>query len=103
MKETIMAIIKEPGKPAEVKEIPNTLEKLQEIVGGYIQMIQFDRESALICDEEGKLKGYEVNFPLWNDVIVGTCVIAGVDGEDLTDVPEQTIRTLSAICEEAGA
>ena len=103
MRKEIMAIIKEPGKPAELKEIPNTLEKLQEIVGGYIQAIPFDRESVLICDEEGKLKGYEVNFPLWNDVIVGTCVIAGVDGEDLADVPEQTIRTLNAICEEAGA
>ena len=103
MDKTIKVIVKEPNKQAELIEIPDTLEKLQEIVGGYIQMIQFDRESALICDEEGKLKGYEVNFPLWNDVIVGTCVIAGVDGEDLADVPEQTIRTLNAICEEAGA
>lgn len=103
MKESIRVIVKEPGKPAEVREIQNTLEKLQELVGGYIQVVRFDYESVLICDEEGKLKGYEMNFPLWNDVIVGTAVIAGVDGDDLTDVPEKTLRTLNAICEEAGA
>lgn len=103
MKEEIRVIIKEPGEPARVETIPNTLEKLQELVGGYIQTIPFDRESWLICDEEGKLKGYPANFPLWNDVIVGTAVIVGVDGEDLTDVPEKTIRTLNAICEETGA
>lgn len=34
MEEKIRVIFKEPGKPAEVREIPNTLEALQEAVGG---------------------------------------------------------------------
>lgn len=35
--ETITVVVAEPGKAAEVREIPNTLEALQDIVGGYIE------------------------------------------------------------------
>ena len=52
----------EPGKAPEIVEIENSLEALQEQVGGYIETLTFARDAALIVDEEGKLKGKPYNF-----------------------------------------
>ena len=38
-----------------------SLEQLQELVGGCIELLQLDASTVLVCDEEGKLKGYEPN------------------------------------------
>lgn len=99
MAETIKVLIKEPGKTAEVREVRNELKAFQELVGGYIEPIQFDHHSVLLCNEEGKLQGLPVNFPLWNDVIVGTAVIVGTDGDQFTDVSLETIAVFSRVLE----
>lgn len=51
--ENISVIIKEPGKKAYAKEIPNTLESLKEIVGGHIESVTVSSDMVIICNEEG--------------------------------------------------
>lgn len=48
-----------PVAPKSGKKYP--LEQLQEIVGGYIQVVRLDASTVLVCDDDGKYKGYEVN------------------------------------------
>lgn len=83
------AIIKEVGKVAKVEDIKNDLETLQGFVGGYIEAVNMGQGVCLVVNEEGKLNNMPVNFPIGNDVIVGTAVFVayGNDGEfaDLTD------------------
>ena len=63
-----------------VIEIPNTLEALQEAVGGYIEVVHIFSEIVLICDEEGRIKGKSIN-PYSND-IRGDFILCGIaDGE----------------------
>ena len=38
------------------------LEELQAIVGGYIEVLPINNKEVLVCDEEGKLKGYPLNI-----------------------------------------
>jgi len=38
-----------------------TLEELQECVGGYIEMISLDKETAMFLNEEGKLNNLPFN------------------------------------------
>ena len=54
-----MRILKiKPEHKPERADIPDTLEAMQEIVGGYIQAVYpFEEPVALICNEEGKLNG----------------------------------------------
>ena len=81
-------IVKEPNKYPEEREIENTLEAFQEIVDGYIEVVPFPyKDALLVCNEEGKLMGLEPNMILGRDIIVGTVVICGQDGEDFADVP----------------
>lgn len=56
--EKITVLVVEPGKEPYEKEIAPDLASLQHEVGGYIQAVYpHDDPVAVICDEEGKLKG----------------------------------------------
>jgi hypothetical protein len=71
-------------------DIPHTLRDMQQTVGGYIEIIRpFDDPVVLVCDEEGKLKGYELNrYIAGKDIIAGTFFICGLGAEDFTDLPD---------------
>lgn len=97
MAEYIRALVKEPGKDAEVRQVKNELKAFQELVGGFIEPLKFEHQSVLLCNEEGKLMGLPFNFPLWNDIIVGTAVIVGTDGDSFTDVSDQTIAVFGKV------
>ena len=79
-------LIKEFDGRAHEAEIENTLEALQEIVGGYIEVVPLTFDDIIICNEEGKLYGMPLNFKTPVHDIVGTVIICGDDGEEFTDV-----------------
>ena len=64
-KTILKVLIVEPLKAPYVAEINDSLESMQDIVGGLIQVIYpFDDPVALICNDEGKLMGLPLNRPL---------------------------------------
>ena len=77
----IEILYKEPNKNPVKRKIPNTLEEMQKIVGGYIEVVGY-KDALLICNEEGKLMGLEPNISLGNDIICGSFFIAGDDCEN---------------------
>lgn len=79
-------IRKEPGKFPEVVDIPNELEDIQKAVGGYIEVYQVSTDLAILCDEEGKLKGEEYNCTLLGEDFVGAILLVGLDGPEFCDV-----------------
>lgn len=94
MKENEMTILKvEPGKPPEEATIPNTLKAMQEMVGGYIEVVYLDG-ICLVCNEEGKLMGLEGNRRVGGDIIAGTFFLAGDnrDGDFCSLTQEQLER-----------
>lgn len=80
MKNEIIQILKvEPGKSPVFTEIENTLEAMQEVVGGSIEKVDpWGGDVALICNEEGLLTGLTPNRLILDgtgrvfDVICGT-------------------------------
>lgn len=91
----IKVLIKRPDEEVgHITYISNTLENLQRTVGGYIQVVPLITEDAvIICNEEGKLLGLEPNFTYQRDMIVGTVILAGVDGDEFADIPAYLTRT----------
>ena len=95
----IKVIIKRPDERyGHVTHISNTLENFQRTVGGPIETLVIAQDTLLIVNEEGKLReGFIPNFKIWSDipalgfpvydVIYGTAVVVGADGEEFTDVP----------------
>lgn len=82
------AIIKRAYEPVgRIREIDNTLESLQKTVGGYIEVVTLCTDLAIICDEEGRLKGLPRNCQICGADFVGTIVAVGVDGDEFCDCP----------------
>lgn len=86
--------VKEPGKVPVQQVVPNELHVLQELVGGYIEVLTLFEDLALICDEEGRLKNKPYNCEVCGIDLVGTILLVGVDGEEFTDVPDATREAL---------
>jgi hypothetical protein len=68
---TLRVLRIEPGKTPEEKVIGADLESLQAEVGGLIECVYLEDDSILVCNEEGKLNGMEMNRRLGDDIICG--------------------------------
>lgn len=97
-------LVVEPMKPCEVREIPDTLEAMQALVGGYIQAVYpFQEEVAVICNEEGKNLDLPYNRPLTDgqgipyEMICGTFFLAGVGPEDFISLTDDQIQRYKAL------
>ena len=94
---TLKILVVEPMQPCRVQEILHTLEAMRQIVDGYIESVSFQRE-AIICNEEGKLRGLPYNRPLLDesglpmDILQGTFFVTGVDGERFTSLTDEQIQ-----------
>lgn len=76
-------------------DVPNKLETLQELVGGYIEVVNISEKHCFISNEEGKLLGLPVNrkattllrnLSNTSDYIVGDVLVAGVNEDEFVDV-----------------
>lgn len=91
-----------PGRPGYVKEIDNTLESLQNEVGGYIEICRLDNNGLVaIVDEEGVIKELPANAYIPNyGVIRGNIVIAKDDGEDFTSLNDDDIDKIKEMFDD---
>lgn len=88
--EKIKILIVEPTLDPYVKEVENTLEKKQKIVGGLIEFVELEDDIDLICNEKGKIYNLPMNRIIKNDIICGTFIIAGQkNGESISLKDEQ--------------
>ena len=97
----MVVLLIQPGKKPALTEIDGTLESMQKMVGGYIQVLYpFDDPIALVCNEEGKLLGLPLNRGLRDgcgqiyDVIAGTFFLCGAppDTDHLDSLPEELVE-----------
>lgn len=89
----IDVLVFEPNKECYFKKIDNTLEAMQEVVGGYIECLTMKSglddgtDLVLICDEEGKLKGKPLTgLMVGNDTIVGTAFICKAKDDEFVSL-----------------
>ena len=84
-------LYKAPGETIHSMVIPNELGVMQQLVDGLIEPIYLTEKTALICNEEGKINGMKLNFPLdcIHDWIFGPAFFVGVDGEEFCSLPDE--------------
>jgi hypothetical protein len=95
-RETMQVVLVRPMRKAEIVEIGAGLESMQETVGGMIEEIMpFDEEICLICNEEGKINGFELNRAIrctdgrLMDIITGDFFICSASGEDFIGLTDE--------------
>lgn len=97
-------LVVEPMEAPYVSEIGSSLEDLQNAVGGWIETVYpFDDDAAVICNEEGKLNGLDLNRAMRSgdgtilDVIAGTFLVAGLKGDGFASLSQEQIETYAAL------
>ena len=85
-----------PLEAPRLIEVDHTLENLQELVGGTVQAVYpWEDLVAVLCDDDGKSKGYPANRILTDedgnpyDIIVGTFYICGLTRDDFGSISDE--------------
>lgn len=86
----------EPHKNAYEADIGNELNAMQKVVGGSIEAAYFfDDPVALVCNEEGKINGLELNRSVRNedneimDIVAGTFFICGLNEDNFDSLTSE--------------
>ena len=96
MKENIKVLVIEPLKKTYETVIPNTLEAMQQLVEGMIQVVSLDENTIAVMNKNGKFSKFP-NRPLFingqesKDVICGTFFLAGSSGDDFADIEQKSL------------
>lgn len=91
----MQVVRKDPGKPPVITQVKNTLEALQQAVGGPIETVTLARDAVIICNEEGRLMGLPHNCRLLGIDFVGTILVVGVDGDEFSGLSDEGARTIA--------
>ena len=101
MNEKITVLLVEPEKYPKEIVIDDSLEAMQEVVGGDIEeYMPFDDDVAIICNEEGKMNGSQLNRAVYSkdkqilDVIAGKFFIAYApfESESFLSMPKDLMK-----------
>ena len=99
---SLTVLVVSPGEEPSVETIPKGLESLQHQVGGYIEAIYpFEDPVGIVCNEEGKIKGLQLNRSLRDDennlydIISGTFLVVGLGDEDFCSLTPEQIEKYS--------
>lgn len=85
-----------------ISKIDNTLEAMQSYVGGYIEAVTIAEGIVLICDEDGKMKGYMPNRAWVKgdrilDIIVGDIMFVRSEGDEFESIRQEDIAVIEEL------
>lgn len=93
----IKIVFQWPGTISSIATIPNTLEAMQKLVGGYIETVTLPNGLILVMDEEGRLKGRQENVRcVQYGTIVGTVFVTAADGDEFRSLTTEEIQSARA-------
>lgn len=93
----IKVVVQNPGDFSRIVTVPNTIEALQELIGGHIEVHHISGSLLLVMDEEGRLKGLPENVRcVQYGTIVGPVFITADKDEDFRSLTSEEIQTARA-------
>ena len=91
--DTMTVLVVEPMKEPYIKELPPGLSAMQQEVGGLIAAAYpFDDPVAVVCNDEGKINGMELNRALRDgrggiyDIVAGPFLVTGLGEENFASL-----------------
>ena len=90
-KKYINVVTKHPGEDFCDTRIENSLEALQDFVGGYIETVTINNDFVIICNEEGRLQDLDHCISFHGDLIrgdlsfYGPIIFAGISRDEFDD------------------
>ena len=83
----IKVMYKAVGEPWKEATIANTLEAMQDTVGGNIETVRISKDMVIVCNEGGQIFGLPYNSRVMGVEFCGDIFVVGTKGTDFVDVP----------------
>ncbi|MFI3326015.1 MAG: DUF3846 domain-containing protein [Clostridia bacterium] len=93
----LTALLIEPMKAPVVVEVENDLKSLQNAVDGNIETFDYYDDICLICNEDGKINGSQLNRAIYDEdgkmveIIAGSFLVVGMGEEDFKSLSPKMI------------
>lgn len=101
-KEKLKILLKKVGQEPKIKFIDNTLKAKQKLVGGLIEVLGFEDDTLIICNEEGKILNLPPNTLFDMDYVAGDYFVIGNDFEnaDFKSLTDEQIKNVTPIIQK---
>lgn len=97
----IRVLVKRPGLPLRAEVVENTLRSMQELVDGPIECVTVAENLAIVCNEEGRIRGLSPSASVLGTQFVGPVAFVGVHGEEFISITRKGERFVRQIVKEA--
>ena len=96
----LRVLVKRPGLPLRAEVVENTLRSMQDLVDGPIECVTVATDLAIVCNEEGRLRGLSPSASILGTQFVGPVAFVGVRGEDFMSITRAGERLVRQIVKE---
>lgn len=104
--DTIRVLLVKPGEKAEMVDMGEDLDSMQQMVGGMIEeYMPFEDDVAIVCNDEGKMRGMPLNRGIrgengaLQDIIAGPFFVcyAPIESEKFLSLPPEFEKKYEAM------
>ena len=97
----LRVLVKRPGLPLRAEVVENTLRSMQELFDGPIECVTVTEDLAIVCNEEGRLRGLSPKASILRVQFVGPVAFVSVRGKDFMSITRKVERLIRQIVMEA--
>lgn len=97
----LSVLVNRSGLPIRADVVENTLRSMQNLVDGPIECVTIATDLAIVCNEEGRLRGLSPSATILGTQFVGPVAFVGVRGEDFMSITRAGERLVRQIVMEA--
>ena len=85
-------LVNRQGLPLRAEVVENTLRSLQELVDGPIECVTVTEDLAIVCNEEGRLRGLSPSASILRVQFVGPVAFVSVRGDEVKRLVRQIVK-----------
>lgn len=90
----LRVLVNRSGLPLRAEVVENTLRSMQELVGGSIECVTVTEDLAIVCNEEGRIRGLSPSASILRIQFVGPVAFVGVSRDRFISVPRSAERLI---------
>lgn len=97
----LRVLVNRSGLPLRAEIMENTLRSMQELVDGPNECVTVTEDFAIVCNEDGRIRGLSPSASILRIQFVGPVAFVGVRGDEFMSLARKGERLVRQIVKEA--
>lgn len=97
----LRVLVNRSGRPIRAEVVENTLRSMQKLVDGPIGCVTVTEDLAIVCNDEGRIRGLSPRASILRVQFVGPVAFVGVRSEGFMNIIRKGERLVRQIVKEA--